>query len=429
MINFSSRTAENAHLFYDVRNKALRLYDTTRNAFPFLRYIPLIFLKGLHPPAFSTLASLNPNLTHLHLDFCGRLTSPVLQDFAKSLPHLISLTLLGPFLVRSEAWVEFFRAKPDLVSFKITQSPRFDLACAQQLAESCTKLEELQLKEVGLLDDSFVEPLCALPPLKLLDLSNPSIGIEEDGWLKLMERHGRALEKFNPSWHIGFTDRVLRHGVAKHTRALSELILEGCEDLTNEPVSQFFRNWSNSSWADEEESVEDSMDTADDISLSKDTFTPNPPLHVLSLARNHILSDATLTALLDHSGSALTSLNLNGLRSLSPDALVSLRCATGLRRLDLSWCRELDDFVLKDVVAAMPKLEELKVWGCSRVKGMGWAGKVRSFCSVWSDMNNISAERTEGLRYRAQCGTVSFVVPCVHFNFHAHSSGFTDGLR
>lgn len=348
---------------------------------PFFVLYPTYLPEGLNPSAFSTLAGLNPNLTHLHLDFCSRLTSPVLQDFVKSLPHLTSLTLLGPFLVRSEAWIEFFRAKPDLVSFKITQSPRFDLACAQQLAESCTKLEELQLKEVGLLDDSFVEPLCALPPLKLLDLSNPSIGIEEDGWLKLMERHGRALEKLNPSWHIGFTDRVLRYGVAKHACALSELILEGCEDLTNGPVSQFFRNWRNSSWADEEESAEDSMDT-DDTSLPKDTFAPNPPLHVLSLARNHVLSDATLTALLDHSGLALTCLNLNGLRSLSSDALASLKCATGLRRLDLSWCRELDDFVLKDVVAAMPKLEELKVWGCSRVKGMGWAGKVRSFCSV-----------------------------------------------
>lgn len=310
----------------------------------------------------------------------------MLQDFSKSLPRLTSLSLLGPFLVFSEAWIEFLRAKPDLVSFKIIQSPRFDLKCAQQLAESCTNLEELQLREVGQLDDAFVEPLCALPPLKLLDLSKPSIGIEEDGWIKLMERHGGTLEKLNTSWHGGFTDRALRCGVAKYTRVLSELSMEGCEELTDEHVAQFFANWRNPSWGDE-----DAMDTDDTSSDSM--FTPNPPLHVLSLARNHVLSDATLTALLEHSGPTLTSLDLNGLRSLSSDALALLKCATALRRLDLSWCREVDDFVMKDIVAAMPKLEELKVWGCSRVKGTGWAGKVRSFYSMWSGLNDLCRQR------------------------------------
>ncbi|KAL4080724.1 RNI-like protein [Scleroderma citrinum] len=338
-------TAQNAHLFYDVRNKFLRLYDATY----------------LTPSALSTLSSLNPNLTHLHLDLCGRMTSHVLEDFARFLPHLTSLSLLGPFLVRAEAWIKFFHAKPDLRSFRITQSPRFDVACAKQLAESCTKLEELQLREVGLLDDDFVEPLCALPPLKLLDLANPIIGIEEDGWLKLMKRHGGTLEKFNPSWDAGFTDRALCYGVGKYARALSELTLEGCESLSNESVSEFFQNWKNPCWKEEEELAEDAMDTAEDITLPE--------------ARNHVLSDATLTALLDHSGPALVSLDLNGLRSLSSETLASLKCASGLRRLDLSWCRELDDFVMKEIVGAMSKLEEIKVWGCSRVRGTGWAGK------------------------------------------------------
>ncbi|KAI6129766.1 RNI-like protein [Pisolithus croceorrhizus] len=352
-----SLNSQNAHLFYDVRNKALRFYDATH----------------LTPPAFTTLAGLNPNLAHLHLDFCGRLTSPVLECFASSLPHLTSITLLGPFLVRVEAWIEFFRSKPDLRSFRITQSPRFDSSCARQLAESCTKLEELQLREVGLLSDEFIEPLCALSPLKVLDLANPGIGIDEDGWIKLLKRHGRTLETFNPSWHTGFTGAALRRGLGKHARLLSELILEGCESLADEDVARFFRHLANNT--DEQESVEDTMDTTNDVSRVEDASTFNPPLRVLSLARNDVLSDATLTALLEHSGSSLTCLSLNGLRSLSTDALVLLKCAVGLRRLDLSWCREVDDFVMKEIVSAMPKLEEVKLWGCSRVKGNGWAGK------------------------------------------------------
>lgn len=352
-----SLNSQNARLFYDVRSKALRFYDATH----------------LSAQAFTTLANLNPNLTHLHLDFCGRLTSSVMEDFARSLPHLTSITLLGPFLVRVEAWIEFFRSKPNLRSFRITQSPRFDSNCTRQLAESCTELEELQLREVGLLNDEFVEPLCALPPLKVLDLASPGVGIDEDGWLKLLERHGSTLETFNPSWHVGFTGTVLRHGLGNRARALSDLVMEGCESLVDEDVARFFKYWA--SKTDEQDSTEDTMDTTDDVPRVEGVDSLNPPLHFLSLARNDILSDATLTALLDHSGPSLTHLNLNGLRSLSTDALVLLKCAVGLRRLDLSWCREVDDFVMKEIISAMPKLEEVKLWGCNRVKGNRWTGK------------------------------------------------------
>ncbi|KAH7890166.1 RNI-like protein [Phlebopus sp. FC_14] len=347
-------TPENAQLFYDVQNKRLRFYDAT----------------NLTPPALTTLANLNPNLTHLHLDFCGRLTCEVVNYFSKSLPHLTHISLLGPFLVRAEAWIQFFKSKPELRSFRITQSPRFDLACAQEMVKHCTKLEELQLREVGLLDDTFTDPLCELPPLRLLDLAQPSIGIEEADWLRLLERHGRKLENLNPSWHGGFTDDVLENGVKKHARFISELRLDGCANLTDGGVAKFFRNWAKPNHGAKDE---DKMDI--DTAVPAEPFTPNPPLHVLSLARNHTLSSAALDAAIAHSASSLNSLNLNGLRSMSTTSLARLKGATSLRWLDVSWCREMDDFVMKDVVQNAKDLGEVRVWGCNRVRGAGWAGK------------------------------------------------------
>lgn len=325
----------------------------------------------LTPPALTTLASLNPNLTHLHLDYCGRLTCPVITAFSKSLPHLTHLNLLGPFLVRAEAWIEFFKAKPELRSFRIVQSPRFDIECITSLAENCTKLEELQLKEVGLLDDTFVEPLCALPPLKLLDLSHPGVGILENGWLEILERHGPRLESFDPSWHEGFTDVVLEHGIRQHARVISELRLEGLSSLSDEGVARFFENWNKPLDSEDCESGME-VDDKDD----SDMFTPNPPLRIVSLARNRALSSPTFTALLAHSAPSLVSLNLNGLGSISSESLGRLKDLVDVRRLDMSWCRELDDFVMKDVVSNASKLGEVKVWGCNRVRGTGWAGKV-----------------------------------------------------
>lgn len=319
-----------------------------------------------------TLASLNTNLTHLHLDYCGRLNCPVITAFSKSLPHLTHLSLLGPFLVRAEAWIEFFKAKPELKSFRITQSPRFDLECIRTLAQHCTRLEELQLKEVGHLDDIFVEPLCALPPLKLLDLSNPGVGILENGWLQILERHGSTLENFDPSWHEGFTDVVLENGIRKHARVISELRLEGLSSLSDDGVAYFFENWNKPYDSEDRESGME-VDGEDDCG----TFIPNPPLRIVSLARNRALSSATFTALLAHSAPSLVSLNLNGLGPISSETLGRLKDVLDVRWLDMSWCRELDDFIMKDVVTNASKLDEVRVWGCNRVKGTGWAGKVQ----------------------------------------------------
>ncbi|OJA08941.1 hypothetical protein AZE42_07502 [Rhizopogon vesiculosus] len=358
-------TPENAHLFYDVLNKKLRFYDAT----------------NLTPDALATLASLNPNLTHLHLDYCGRLTSPVLSGFATSMPQLTSITLLGPFLVRAEAWIEFFKAMPCLRVFKITQSPRINLKCVQALAESCTKLEELSLREIGLMDDTFADPLCSLSPLRVLDLAFPGIGIDEDGWIRLMETHGGTLETLDASKHEGFTDHVLLDGVRKYARVLLELKLQECLDLTDEGVAQFFTDWASpiSTLKHDDDDDDDDMDVdsaPDDVSaVSLGEFTPNPPLHVLSLARNQELSSAALTAAIIHSAQSLTWLNVNGLRGASSEALAELKRATELRYLDVGWCRELDDFVMKDVVTACTKLSEIKVWGCSRVRGVGWGVK------------------------------------------------------
>lgn len=330
----------------------------------------LTFAQDLTPPAYVTLAGLNPNLTHLHLDLCGRLDSSVMEAFSQGLPHLTSLRLVGPFLVRAEAWIEFFRAKPDLRSFCITTSPRFNLSCVEELARNCTQLEELQLKEVGQLDDTFVEAICALPPLKVLDLSLPTSGIEEAGWMKVLARHGGTLEVFDPSWHAGFTGDALYHGLRKHVRVLSELRLAGCEGLDDESICLFFQN--KRIPGTEEEMTEECLE---------DDLAPLPPLHKLSLTRNKKFSDESIRALVDHSGSTLVSLDLNSIDTASTDALVSLRRASGLRRLDLSWCRSVDDFVMKDIVWGMPRLEEVRVWGCNRVSGMGWR-KVRSLLSM-----------------------------------------------
>ncbi|KAI0713902.1 RNI-like protein [Earliella scabrosa] len=316
---------ENAILFYDIENERLTLYDVT----------------NLTPPALCTLASLNPNLTNLRLDFCGRMDDTVASAWAAALPNLKRIELLGPFLVRAPAWQTFFRAHPGLEGFLITQSPRFDIECMRVLVENCANLKELRLKEVGLLSDEFLECLKPLGgQLTYLDLSYPGKddALTERALIDFLEVVGGTLDHLDLSGNVDITDAVLFQGIKPHVLSLSSLVLANTPELTDAGVGEFFGNWK------------------------------APSLSALDMSRNDLLADAALKALVAHSGADLTHLNINGWKSVSEDALKLIpRTATALKKLDVGWCRAVDDWFVKSVLERCEDIEEIKVFGCGHL--------------------------------------------------------------
>ena len=298
-------------------------------------------LSDLKGPALCTLPALNPNLVNLRLDFCGHMDDSVINAWARSLPNLKRLELLGPFLVRAPAWQAFFREGPNLEGFLITQSPRFDVECVRVLVESYTNLKELKLQEIGQLSDEFMECLKPLgDQLTSLNLSDPGNGeaVSEKVLIELLEAVGASLEHLDLSSHLNITDALLFRGIKPHVRKLSSLVLVNTPDLTDAGVAEFFDNWKGT------------------------------PLARLSLRRNHNLADAALGAVLNHSGTQLTHLDINGWKDTSEEALKEIPAiATNLKRLDVGWCRAVDDWFVKSVLEQCGDVEELKVWGCQRI--------------------------------------------------------------
>ncbi|KAI0825428.1 hypothetical protein BC629DRAFT_715 [Irpex lacteus] len=364
-----SLTSENVKLLYDVANTTLTLYDAT----------------NLTPPALTTLPLLNPSLTSLRLDFCGRLTSSVLTSWSTSLPHLRRLELLGPFLVHPEAWCSFFENHGKLEGFLVTQSPRFDLSCVESLVSHCPSLKELRLKEIGLMSESFLEPLKSLQSLTYLDISHPGSpdALSSSSLISLMKSIGAGLEHLNLSGNVGVDDAFLMRGVKPYTRVLGELVLEGVGELTDEGVARFFDTWRdgpNSSDSDSEGEDNEGENN------EEGEWTPNPPLTTISLARNPHLSTLSLTSLLTHSSPSLTSLSINSWRSTSHAALLQIgHQAKGLERVDVGWCREVDEVVVGSILQGCGGLRDVRVWGCQRV-GVNCPRKV---CFNLFDFGNV----------------------------------------
>lgn len=290
------------------------------------------------PAAFCTLASLNPSLVNLRIDFCGRINETSLNFWASSLPNLRRLELLGPFLVKPEGWKPFLRGHPQLTGFLITQSPRFDLECMQVLAESCKGLMELRLNQVGLMSDEFLDHIKTFEELTSLDLSEPSKSLSADAVIDLLDAVGKNLVLLNLSKNEALDDEFVQRGLLPNVQRLSSLTLGELTEVTDAALASFF------------------------------TQTPNTPLRTLSLRRNHALADESLLALLAHSGHTLKELDINSWKDTSNEALMEIGPkAPRLTNLDVGFCRKVDDFFVKAVLDGCKEMKELHVFGCNRL--------------------------------------------------------------
>lgn len=360
------RTSDNAALFYNEENTDLTLYDATSKLFDTVCDQWTYFgLAALTPAAFNDLARRNPFLTNLRLDFCGRIDDSVMDTWATFFPNLQRIELLGPFLVRVPGWKTFFQTHTRLEGFLITQSPRFDLECTQVMVENCKNIKELRLNEIGKMEDAILEELKKYgDQLTYLELARPSVheALSESALVDLMSAVGKNLTHLNLENNVNLTDGFLYQGLKPHARNLETLILRLVSELTDAGVAEFFNTWSTA--------VKD----------------PNPPLFHLDFARNYNLADKALEALLRHSSKEVTHLDINGWKATSREALstIATQCPE-LQKLDMGWCRELDDGVVQEVLEKCGKIREIKVWGCQRIS-LQCPRKVSNLCHVYDFM-------------------------------------------
>ncbi|ODN80538.1 hypothetical protein L202_02748 [Cryptococcus amylolentus CBS 6039] len=316
-------TPETAPLFYAVDRTSLDMFDCTR----------------LDPPAYLALANLNPNLTSLRLDLVGQLSTDAVSHWAKTLTKLTRLELLGPFLVRKPAWLELFRALGEqLEGFLITQSPRIDVETVKELVERCPNLTEIRLKEV-ILDNDMLAELAKLKKLRSLDLSSPAVSLTDEPVIELIQAVGGGLETLDLTDNAELTDDILPI-IAEHCPQLKNLHLRNVTELSNEAIAAFFK------------------------SLKQ---KQRPGLEVIDLEKGHECEDLALRELIAHSGESVQWLSILGWRQLSIESLQSLTQCKHAKYIDVGWCRQVNNFLIKDLLDGCPALEQLRVWGCNNL--------------------------------------------------------------
>lgn len=212
----------------------------------------------------------------------------------------------------------------------------------KSLITNCPDLTELRLKEAGLLSNELIEVLHQTNGLTYLDLSYPgkSDALSEDALISLLEQIGSTLTHLNLSGNKNITDVFFAQGLKLNLPILDTLKLANLSEVTDAGVADFFNTWD------------------------------SPGLIELDLSRNHELASEALDGVLIHSGSRLRVLNIAAWKATSLDSLMSIPDkARGLVKVDLGWCRAVDDFVIKGLMEKCVQLKEIQCWGCNNIHG------------------------------------------------------------
>lgn len=326
-------------LFLDSRHSELTLYDCT----------------GITAHGLLNIAQFCPMLHSLKLKLCGQIDDTVMNYYAEHLTQLTSLSLLGPILITGAAYIKLFEAVGEKFErFELKHSSRFSLEALKTLCEKCPNLEYLRLSDINQIGDEWLEPISSLTKLKSLRLRNPEHGrITTAPMVKLIQAVGSGLEELELRGCVALEDPVLLDGIRASCETLERLNIAECEEFTTEGVESLFKDW-----------------------------TTNRALTSINLENCVNLKDEALIAITEHSGAALEDLNIRGLDELTKDGLVTMARCEKLLRLDVSWCRAMDDDVMEQLVKAAPKLNNVAVWGdhrlsecCPTRKGMKVVGR------------------------------------------------------
>jgi len=239
------------------------------------------------------------------------------------------------------------------VAFRITQSPRFDTDCIRELVKANkSTLKALRLREVGKLGEAFLVEIGKLGAgiLEELDLADPGQQCSEESLIKLLKDVGGGLKYLNLTCHKKLSDTFLSDGLAVHVRNLTSLTLSHIPLVSTPGLVSLFSTWE------------------------------NPPLVSLTLSRNPALGGDALVEILKHSGKRLEELDVNGWGEVDQAALQAVGTwGTELRKVDVGWCREMDDFLVKEWMEGVEgpggrvrvqgcrRLREVKVWGCNKI--------------------------------------------------------------
>ncbi|KIW17726.1 hypothetical protein PV08_04921 [Exophiala spinifera] len=303
---------------------------------------------------FQKIFAFMPNLETVNLRFAGQLKDGVIKYMADKCKKIRHLQLGATNLVSDDAWIELFRSLgPQLESLKLSElndSLRDDTV--KELVKNCPNLKRLKLRSCSYVTEESIDAFCALAKLEHLTLAVAQ-DTSADTLVKLVSSLGPHLRTLCLEDFSELDDAVL-DAIKSNCVKLSKLRIRGSSLCTDAAFAGLFDN----NCPFPPLVYADFADNRDIDSMNPEGPQDNP-VGFGSLA---------LTALMNHSGPRLKTIDLKSCRHISHAAL--LEAFDGLKKypaitdIDLSFVTQVDEVVLVGIFKSCPSLAKLAVFAC-----------------------------------------------------------------
>lgn len=292
-----------------------------------------------------------PMVKHVRLRNAVQFKNKVMDHLLATVVKLESLSLHGANLIDDERWDRYLKEKGSyLKALKVYHTDgHFGDEQIELLAKTCPQLERLKICHNQKVTDEGLSHIANLPALRHLSLEIYK-NTSSKPYVEILNSIGPGLRTVSFAT-VHFIDDSVLEAIHENCQNVTKLRITDNEVLTDQGFAKLFTNWY------------------------------NPPLTYVDFHKcRHIdaavprenpdgigLGSLGFEALMAHSGSTLRYLDVNACRHISLETFERVfgpdNKYPDLKEMNLSFCQQVNDFVVGCIFRSCPSLKTLKVFG------------------------------------------------------------------
>lgn len=264
--------------------------------------------------------------------------------------------LHGANLLSDAKWQEFFKKKgQSLKSLKVSWTDKhFTNAALVVLKDTCPSLVRLKVTHNQSVSGDGIKAIAHMPSLRHISLDLRKT-VHSDVYVDLVNRLGENLETLSLT-RVENVDNTLLDAIHNKCRRLKKLRITDGEMMTDEGFHRLFTGWANRAL----EFI--------DFQNCRQLESMQPRLNPDGIG----LCSKGFVALMAHSSRSLKFLNVQGCRHITKEGFEEAfgpeKVYPELVKVEISFCEEVSDFIVGSIFRSCPKLHELNVFGCMKVR-------------------------------------------------------------
>ncbi|ESZ94608.1 hypothetical protein SBOR_5019 [Sclerotinia borealis F-4128] len=310
----------------------------------------------LTPDDYIRIFQVVPTIKSLRIRSGVQFKDKVMDHLLATTVKLEHLSLSGSNLISDDYWNRYFTEKGShLKSFKIYYTDgQFGDDQIDVIAKTCPKLTRLKISHNQKVTDAGISHISRISTLQHLGLEIQKTKISTP-YVQILDSIGPQLRTLSLGRVHEIDDSIL-NAIHDNCQTLNKLRITDNSVMTDAAFAHLFTNWL------------------------------NPPLSFIDLSKNRHIDAAVprdnpdniglcslgFNALMAHSGATLRYLDTNSCRHISLQSFESAFSAEKiypeLQEMNLSFCQEVDDFVVVSIFRTCPKLKKLIIFGDFKVK-------------------------------------------------------------